>query len=84
MSIMPNSSTLDVHKTLSGSAPLQPELVNVRTAEALFGLSRAELWRVMDSHKIDWIHYKTNPDAKKGIRLINLESLRTYLRSFSK
>jgi hypothetical protein len=81
----PNSSSLDVSKILAGKADLlQPEYANVRTAVVLFGLSRTELWRLMDDGIIEWIHYKTDPKAEKGIRLIHLASLRNYIKSFSK
>jgi hypothetical protein len=66
------------------TATLQPEFATVRTATGVFGLSRTELWRLMDQNAIKWIHYKANPAAAKGVRLVDLASLRAYIQSFSK
>jgi hypothetical protein len=63
---------------------LQPEYAPVKTAAIVFGLSRTELWRLMDEGQITWVHYKSNPTATKGVRLIKLSSLRDHIQSFAK
>ena len=60
---------------------LPPEFAHVRTTSAIFGLSRTELFDLIAKGKIRSIHYKKNPASKKGIRLVDLSSVREYLRS---
>lgn len=81
---MPSSITRPCTTYANKVTILQPEFATVRAAASVFGLSRTELWRLMDTDSIEWVHYKANPAAKKGVRLINLASLRTYIQSFSK
>lgn len=65
------------------ATPLKPEFASVRTTGRLFGLSRTELFRLIAAKKIVSIHYKTNPAARKGRRLIKLDSVRAYLQGMT-
>jgi hypothetical protein len=79
---MPNSSVTELNRILVGGAVLQPEYATVRITAALFGVPRTELFRLIGENKIHSIHYKKK-GAKKGVRLIRLDSLRTYLGTFA-
>jgi hypothetical protein len=59
---------------------LPPEWGTVRTVTAIFGLSRTEIFRLIAEKKLVSIHYKTRAQARKGIRLIELGSVRSFLR----
>ena len=79
---MPNSAVQELNRILFvRGVTLQPEYGTVRTAAALFGLPRTELFRLIALEKIASIHYKKE-GANKGVRLINLSSLRAYLETF--
>jgi len=60
----------------------QPEFATVRTTSANFGLSRTVLYRLMLEGQISWVHFK-QAGARKGIRLINLQSLRNHLQTMA-
>jgi hypothetical protein len=60
---------------------LSPEWATVRTVTAIFGLSRTEIFRLIAEKKLVSVHYRTRATARKGIRLIELESVRNFLRS---
>jgi hypothetical protein len=79
---MPNSSISELNRILVGGAVLQPEYATIRIATALFGIPRTELFRLIAEDKIRSVHY-TKKGAKKGIRLIRLDSLRAYLETFA-
>ena len=84
VSPMPNRSVSDITKILAGRPDiLQPEYAPVKNCVVLFGLPRSELWRLMDEGLITWYHYR-RPGAEKGLRLIELASLRKYIRTFAK
>jgi hypothetical protein len=61
---------------------LQPEYGTVRTATALFGIPRTELFRLIAQDKIHSIHYRKE-GARKGVRLIDFGSVRAYLEVFA-
>jgi hypothetical protein len=61
---------------------LQPEYATIRITTALFGIPRTELFRLIAEDKICSIHYRKK-GARKGIRLIRLDSLRSYLSTFA-
>jgi hypothetical protein len=63
--------------------PLKPEFASVRTVAQLFGLSRTELFRLIAAKKLVSVHYKKNPTARKGRRLILLDSVRAYLQGLA-
>jgi hypothetical protein len=63
------------------AAALQPEWATIRTITALFGLSRTEIFRLIAKKKLVSIHYKTEETAAKGVRLVELNSVRDFLRS---
>jgi hypothetical protein len=44
-----------------------------------YGLNKTEIYRLIDEGLIESFVYKFRPDAKSGVRLINLESLSAYL-----
>jgi len=74
-------SANELNRILIGGAVLQPEYATIRTATALFGIPRTEFFRLIAEDKIRSIHYKKE-GAEKGVRLIHLGSLRTYLETF--
>ena len=80
---MANSSVRELNRLLVGGAVLQPEYATVRTTTALFGVPRTELFRLIADDKVRSIHYRKE-GARKGVRLIHLGSLRTYLENFGK
>ena len=80
---MANSSVRELNRLLVGGAVLQPEYATVRTTTALFGVPRTELFRLIAEDKVRSIHYRKE-GARKGVRLIHLGSLRTYLENFGK
>jgi hypothetical protein len=63
------------------AAALPPEWGTVRTVTAIFGLSRTEIFRLIAQKKLISVHYKTRAEARKGIPLIELNSVRSFLRS---
>jgi len=60
----------------------QPEWLRVNDAVLMFGLSRPHLFRAIVQDRVRSVHIK-NPGAKKGIRLIETQSLREYIHTFS-
>jgi hypothetical protein len=79
---MPNSAVTELNRILVSGTILQPEYATVRITTALFGVPRTELFKLIAEDKIHSVHYKKK-GAKKGIRLIHLGSLRTYLETFA-
>jgi len=60
---------------------LPPEFAHVRTTSAIFGLSRTEIFDLIAKKKIRSILYKSATATKNGKRLVDLSSVREYLRS---
>jgi hypothetical protein len=77
---MPNSAVNELDRLLVTALPLQREYAKVRTASEITDLSRTELFYLMKMGKIAFVHYR-RPGAEKGIRLIELNSLRAFLES---
>jgi hypothetical protein len=63
-------------------AVMQPEYGTIRTTSALFGLSRTNLFRLLAEGQISSIHYKQT-GGRKGVHLIELETVRAYLRTLA-
>ena len=61
---------------------VQPEWLRVNDAVLVFGLSRPHLFKAIVQDRVKSVHIK-NPGAKKGIRLIEIQSLRNYINTFS-
>jgi hypothetical protein len=81
--LVPNTAVSELNKLLvRKAAALPPEFGTIRTVTAIFGLSRTAIFRLIAQKKIISIHYKTRPTARKGVRLIDLSSVRTFLKSF--
>ncbi len=66
---------------LKFAAAFLVEWLRVNDTVRAFGLSRPFLFQLMATDQIESVHIK-RPGAKKGIRLINVESVRAYIRSF--
>jgi hypothetical protein len=67
---------------LKAAGAVQPEWLRVNDAVMMFGLSRPHLFRAIVQDRVKSVHIK-NPGAKKGIRLIETQSLRNYINTFS-
>jgi hypothetical protein len=76
-----HSSYPNIHG-LKIAGVLQPEWLRVNDAVVLFGLSRPHLFKAILLEKVKSVHVK-RPGAKKGIRLIEVQSLRDYVRTFA-
>ena len=76
-----NSSYPNIHG-LKIAGVLQPEWLRVNDAVMAFGLSRPHLFKAILLGKVNSVHVKRS-GAKKGIRLIEVESLRNYIRTFA-
>jgi hypothetical protein len=61
--------------------PTLPEYATIRGTSALFGLSRTELFDLIAKNKITSVHPIKETSKRKGIRLVELASVRRYLRS---
>jgi len=72
----------ELNQLLAKGAVLAPEYGTIRTATAVFGLSRTEFFRLIAQGKIHSVHY-LKKGARKGIRLIHFGSVRDYLESFA-
>ena len=59
------------------------EWLRVNDAVRAFGISRPHLFELIRTERIHSVHI-VRKGAKKGIRLIDAESLRAYIRSFEK
>jgi hypothetical protein len=59
----------------------EPPWLRVTAASHLFGLSRTYLFALIAEGKIKSRHVK-RPEAKRGIRLIETESLKAFVESF--
>ena len=73
---------LNNNHSLNVLGVIQPEWLRVKDAVMIFGLSRAHLFRAIVQDRVKSVHIK-NPGAKKGIRLIETQSLRDYINTFS-
>jgi hypothetical protein len=76
-----NSSYPNVHG-LKIAGVVQPEWLRVNDAVMVFGLSRPHLFKAIVLDQVKSVHVK-RPGAKKGIRLIEAESLREYIKTFA-
>jgi hypothetical protein len=75
------SSYSNIHG-LKVAGVIQPEWLRVNDAVMVFGLSRPHLFKAILLDKVKSVHVKRR-GAKKGIRLIEVESLRDYIRTFA-
>ena len=76
-----NSSYPNIHG-LKIAGVVQPEWLRVNDAVVVFGLSRPHLFKAILLGQVKSVHIKRS-GAKKGIRLIEVESLRDYVRAFA-
>jgi hypothetical protein len=60
---------------------IQPEYATIRGTSALFGLSRTELFDLIATKKIVSVHAVKPTSKRKGLRLVELASVRRYLQS---
>ena len=65
------------------TVPALPEWGGIGDVSRLFGLSRPRIFKLIALKAIESIHLK-DPDKKKGIRLVNFDSVRSYIKSFDK
>jgi hypothetical protein len=72
----------ELNSILIKDALLQPEYGTIRTTSALFGISRTVIFRLLAEGQISAIHYK-QAGTCKGVRLVNLQSVRDHLQSFA-
>ncbi|MGA8478457.1 MAG: hypothetical protein WB696_10910 [Chthoniobacterales bacterium] len=79
--MQPNNCSPSIHG-LKTIGVVQPEWLRVNDAVVVFGLSRPHLFRAIVQDRVKSVHIK-NPGAKKGIRLIEIQSLRNYINTFS-
>jgi len=79
--MLTNNRSLNVHG-LKTAGVIQPEWLRVNDAVMAFGLSRPHLFRAIVQDRVKSVHIK-NPGAKRGIRLIEVESLRDYIKTFA-
>jgi hypothetical protein len=70
-----------IHTTREIPRHLSPEFAHIRTVSAIFGLSRTEIFTLIADKKIRSILYKSKTATKNGKRLVDLSSVREYLRS---
>jgi hypothetical protein len=56
-----------------------PEWANAEEIERLFGLTRGTLYKLAGSNRIESALIKTRQDARKGVRLFKIESIRRLL-----
>jgi hypothetical protein len=79
---MPNRTVTNLSELLVRAAELSPEWGTIRTVTALFGLSRTAQFKLIRQRRIRSIHVR--PEGKqKGLRLIELASVRDYFRTFA-
>jgi hypothetical protein len=79
---MQNVSSYSKVVGLKIAGVVQPEWLRVNDAVTVFGLSRPHLFKAIFLDKVKSVHVK-RPGAKKGIRLIEVESLRDYIKGFA-
>jgi hypothetical protein len=72
----------ELHRISIKDAVLQPEYATIRVTCALFGLSRTQIYKLLNAGSIDAIHYKET-DNQKGVRLVDLASVRQHLKTFA-
>jgi hypothetical protein len=72
----------ELHRISIKDALLQPEYATIRVTTALFGLSRTQIFRLLAEGQISSIHYK-QAGSRKGVRLIDLASVREHLKTFT-
>jgi hypothetical protein len=82
---MSNSSVRELNKLLVRGGVLQPEYAKVQVACMLFGIPRTAMFALIrgDNPKVNSIHFR-KPGAKKGVRLVQLSSLRAYIETFAR
>jgi hypothetical protein len=56
-----------------------PEWGDAEEVERLFSITRGTLYKLADAGRIDSALIKTRENARKGIRLFNIESIRRLL-----
>jgi hypothetical protein len=72
----------ELHRMDVRDVLLTPEFAPIRVTSALFGLSRTMIFSLLAKGRIKSVHHK-EPGTKKGVRLIELQSVRDYLRSLA-
>jgi hypothetical protein len=73
----PSLAAFQTIETIQG---MRPEYLRLPGATRLTGLSRTQLFAAINAG-VKSIHFK-RPGAKKGIRLIHVQSLLDYIESF--
>ena len=76
-------SSLAALQTLSDVQTLKPEWLRIPAASRLSGLSRQHIFAEIANGNIRSKHLK-RPEALKGVRLINFDSLMAYIESLEK
>jgi hypothetical protein len=75
------STVREIARGLRSAKPIEIEWCGVDDAGTLFGLSRPRIFKAIALNQIDSIHLR-DPGNVKGIRLLNVSSIRSYLNSF--
>jgi hypothetical protein len=75
------STVREIARGLRSAKPIEIEWCGVDDAGTLFGLSRPRIFKAIALNQIDSIHLR-DPGNVKGIRLLNVSSIRAYLNSF--
>jgi hypothetical protein len=84
ITLVPNSALAELNQMLLvRGITLPPEYATIQVTSQIFGLSRTEIFRLNAEKKIVSIHYKTRPGARKGVRLIQLDSVRSLLQTLA-
>ena len=69
--------------SVADSIPTGPEFFRIQQITANYGLSRSHIFNKLNDGTFDSILVK-QPGAKRGIRLVKVDSIRRYLNSFEK
>ena len=70
-------------RVVESPAPLNPEYLRISRIPQIYGLSRSHVWLRIADETLESIHVKA-PNAKRGVRLVSVASLKKYLATFTK
>jgi hypothetical protein len=70
-----------VLQTVGRSQPLDAEWIKVNDVSRIFGLSRPRVFKAIALGELDSVHLRETGKTK-GIRLVSVASIRSYIESF--
>jgi hypothetical protein len=76
-----DTTTVPLTETISRCNQLRPEWLRIPAAINFGGVGRSKLYQLIDAGEVRSVCLR-DPKKQRGIRLVNVQSLRDYISSF--